>query len=91
MAETAIAIGLGGILGSNVYSSISSSRAQDKANDLQAQALAMQAEELKRQREMEADNLRRENLKQMNSIKGLTQTGYAPVITAGQDKYGDLG
>ncbi len=91
MAETAVAIGLGGILGSNVYSSISSSRAQDRANDLQAQSLAMQAEELKRQREMEADNLRRENLKQMNSIKGLTQTGYAPIITAGQDKYGDLG
>lgn len=91
MAETAVAIGLGGILGSNIYSSISSSRAQDKANELQAQALAMQAEELKRQREMEADNLRRENLKQMNSIKGLTQTGYAPVITPGQDKYGDLG
>lgn len=91
MAETAVAIGLGGILGGNIYSSISSSRAQDKANDLQAQALAMQAEELKRQREMEADNLRRENLKQMNSIKGLTQTGYAPVITPGQDKYGDLG
>lgn len=91
MAETVVAIGLGGILGSNVYSSISSSRAQDRANDLQSQALAMQAEELKRQREMEADNLRRENLKQMNSIKGLTQTGYAPVITPGQDKYGDLG
>lgn len=91
MAKTAVAIGLGGILGSNIYSSISSSRAQDKANELQAQALAMQAEELKRQREMEADNLRRENLKQMNSIKGLTQTGYAPVITPGQDKYGDLG
>ena len=91
MAETAVAIGLGGILGSNIYSSISSSHAQDKANELQAQALAMQAEELKRQREMEADNLRRENLKQMNSIKGLTQTGYAPVITPGQDKYGDLG
>ena len=91
MAKTAVAIGLGGILGSNIYSSISSSRAQDKANELQAQALAMQAEELKRQREMEADNLRRENLKQMNSSKGLTQTGYAPVITPGQDKYGDLG
>lgn len=91
MASGVAAFGLGGILGSNVWSSISSSKAQKKSNELQAQALAMQAEELKRQREMEADNLRRENLKQMNSIQGLTQTGYAPVITAGQDKYGDLG
>lgn len=82
---------LGGLLGTSIFSSITSSRAQKKSNELQARALAMQAEELKRQRELEADNLRRENLKQMNSIKGLTQTGYAPVITAGQDKYGDLG
>ena len=82
---------LGGLLGTSIFSSIMSSRAQKKSNELQAQALAMQAEELKRQREMEADNLRRENLKQMNSVQGLTQTGYAPVITAGQDKYGDLG
>lgn len=91
MASGAAAFGLGGILGANIWSSVSSSRAQKRSNELQAQALAMQAEELKRQREMEADNLRRENLKQMNSIQGLTQTGYAPVITAGQDKYGDLG
>lgn len=91
MATTVAAVGLGGLLGSSVFSSITGARAQDRANDLQAQALAMQAEELKRQREMEADNLRRENLKQMNSIQGLTQTGYAPVIAAGQDKYGDLG
>ena len=82
---------LGGLLGTSIFSSITSSRAQKKSNELQARALAMQAEELKRQRELEADNLRRENLKQMNSIKGLTQTGYAPVIVAGQDKYGDLG
>ena len=82
---------LGGMLGASIFGSITSSRAQKKSNELQARALAMQAEELKRQRELEADNLRRENLKQMNSIKGLTQTGYAPVITAGQDKYGDLG
>lgn len=82
---------LGSLIGASIFDSFSSRRAQDRANDLQAQALAMQAEELKRQREMEADNLRRENLKQMNSIKGLTQTGYAPVIATGQDKYGDLG
>ena len=82
---------LGGMLGASIFGSITSSRAQKKSNELQARALAMQAEELKRQRELEADNLRRENLKQMNSIKGLTQTGYAPVIVAGQDKYGDLG
>lgn len=82
---------LGGLLGTSIFSSITSSRAQKKSNELQARALAMQAEELKRQRELEADNLRRENLKQINSIKGLTQTGYAPVIVAGQDKYGDLG
>lgn len=91
MMEWIAAIGLGGLLGSNVFSSIFGAKSQKKSNELQAQALAMQAEELKRQREMEADNLRRENLKQMNSIQGLTQTGYAPVITAGQDKYGDLG
>lgn len=82
---------VGGLIGASIFGSVSSRRSQKEANRLQAQALAMQAEELKRQREMEADNLRRENLKQMNSIKGLTQTGYAPVITAGQDKYGDLG
>ena len=82
---------LGGMLGASIFGSITSSRAQKKSNELQARALAMQAEELKRQRELEADNLRRENLKQMNSVQGLTQTGYAPVITAGQDKYGDLG
>lgn len=82
---------LGGMLGASIFGSITSSRAQKKSNELQARALAMQAEELKRQRELEADNLRRENLKQINSIKGLTQTGYAPVIVAGQDKYGDLG
>ena len=82
---------LGGLLGTSIFSSITSSRAQKKSNELQARALAMQAEELKRQRELEADNLRRENLKQINSIKGLTQTDYAPVIVAGQDKYGDLG
>lgn len=91
MASGIAAFGLGGVLGANVWSSMSSSKAQKKSNELQAQALAMQAEELKRQREVEADNLRRENLKQMNSVQGLTQTGYAPVITAGQDKYGDLG
>lgn len=82
---------LGGMLGASIFGSITSSRAQKKSNELQARALAMQAEELKRQRELEADNLRRENLKQINSVKGLTQTGYAPVIVAGQDKYGDLG
>lgn len=82
---------LGGLLGTSIFGSIMSSRAQKKSNELQARALAMQAEELKRQRELEADNLRRENLKQINSINGLTQTGYAPVIVAGQDKYGDLG
>ena len=82
---------LGGLIGASIFDSFSSHRARKESNRLQAQALARQAEELKRQREMEADNLRRENLKQMNSVQGLTQTGYAPVITAGQDKYGDLG
>lgn len=80
-------------VGTQMFSAISSSRSQKKQNEIAAEANRMQAEELKRQRKIEENRQRRENLELMNSVSNLTNVAWsgANAPTLSYDKYGDLG
>ena len=55
--------------------------------------LKLQTEEITRQRKIEEERQRRENMELMNSVSNLTNTSYGGVAapTVSYDKYGDLG
>lgn len=88
-----LAIAAGAFIGSQIFGSVSSSKAQKKSNQIQQDMLKLQTEEITRQRKIEEDRQRRENMELMNSVSNLTNTSYGGVSapTVAYDKYGDLG
>ena len=89
----AAAIAVGAYVGSKIFGAFSSSKAQKKSNEIQQQMLKLQTEEIARQRKIEEERQRRENMELMNSVSNLTNTSYGGVAapTVSYDKYGDLG
>lgn len=88
-----LAIAAGAFIGSQIFSAVSSSKAQKKSNRIQQEMLKLQTEEITRQRKIEEERQRRENMELMNSVSNLTNTSYGGVAapTVSYDKYGDLG
>lgn len=88
-----LAIAAGAFIGSQIFGAVSSSKAQKKSNQTQQQMLKLQTEEITRQRKIEEERQRRENMELMNSVSNLTNTSYGGVTapTVAYDKYGDLG
>lgn len=88
-----LAIAAGAFIGSQIFGAVSSSKAQKKSNQIQQDMLKLQTEEITRQRKIEEDRQRRENMELMNSVSNLTNTSYGGVSapTVAYDKYGDLG
>lgn len=78
---------------SGVASTISGIHSAKKQSAIAAEANRMQAEELARQRRLETERQRRENLELMNSVSNLTNVAWsgANAPTMSYDKYGDLG
>ena len=76
-----------------IISTVSGIKSQKKQNRIAADALNLQASEIQRQRKLETERQRRENLELMNSVSNLTNVAWsganAPTMT--YDKYGDLG
>ena len=89
------AIGAG--LGMSTVSQTQSMYYQNKYNQdslrLQQQAQAEQSAELNRQKQIEIEQRKRENMQLMNAVTGLTNTSFggesSPSVS--YDKYGDLG
>lgn len=80
-------------LGVQIASSIAGGISQKKQNKIAAEAAALQADEIARQRRLEERRQRRENEELMNSVSNLTNVAWsgssAPSMAF--DKYGDLG
>lgn len=80
-------------VGAQIVGSIFGYKSQKKQNKIAQEGLRLQAEELARQRKIEIDRQKRENIELMNSVTNLTNTAWsgssAPSIS--YDKYGDLG
>lgn len=88
-----LALAAGAFVGSQIFSALSSSKAQKRSNRTQRKMLELQTEEITRQRKIEEERQRRENMELMNSVSNLTNTSYGGVAvsTVSYDKYGDLG
>ena len=88
-----IVVAAGAYVGAKLFGAWSSSKAQKKSNQIQQQMLKLQTEEITRQRKIEEERQRRENMELMNSVSNLTNTSYGGVSapTVSYDKYGDLG
>lgn len=84
---------VGAYIGKELFSAFSSSRAQKKSLQIQNQYLKLQTEEIARQRKIEENRQRRENLELMNTATNLTNVAYGGVSSpsVAYDKYGDLG
>lgn len=84
---------LAAYVGTQIVSSIFGYKSQKKQNKIAQKGLRLQAEELARQRKIETERQKRENVELMNSVTNLTNTAWsgssAPSIS--YDKYGDLG
>lgn len=80
-------------LGVQVVSSLFGHSSQKKQNAIAKKQLALQTEELQRQRKLEEERQRRENEELMNSVSNLTNVAWsgASAPTMAYDKYGDLG
>lgn len=80
-------------LGVQVVSSLFGHSSQKKQNKIAQKQLALQTEELQRQRKLEEERQRRENEELMNSVSNLTNVAWsgASAPTMAYDKYGDLG
>ena len=68
-------------------------KSQKRQNKIAEEAARVQAEEIRRQRELEEQRQRRENEELMNSVSNLTNVAWsgASAPTMAYDKYGDLG
>lgn len=88
-----LAIAAGAYVGAKIFDSISSHKAQKKSLSVQNQMLKVQTEEIARQRKIEEERQRRENMELMNTVTNLTNTSYGGMSspTVAYDKYGDLG
>lgn len=80
-------------VGTSIVGSVFGIKSQKKQNKIAAQALQLQAQEISRQRKLEEERQKRENLELMNSVSNLTNVAWsgssAPSVS--YDKYGDLG
>lgn len=80
-------------VGAEVVSSVFGHKSAKRQNDIAAQYNAMMAKEIARQRKLEENRQRRENLELMNSVSNLTNVAWsgsnAPTMSF--DKYGDMG
>ncbi|MBR2028233.1 MAG: hypothetical protein IKA10_04490 [Oscillospiraceae bacterium] len=85
--------GIGAITGYNPRAEYLNLKYQKQAQKSTAKALASQEAELARQKKIQQDQQRRENMQLMNAVSGLTNTSYSGVSspTIDYDKYGDLG
>lgn len=84
---------MGASIAIGVINTVLGTKSQNKQNRIAADALNLQASEIQRQRKLETERQRRENLELMNSVSNLTNVAWsganAPTMT--YDKYGDLG
>jgi predicted negative regulator of RcsB-dependent stress response len=89
----AVAIAVGAYIGAKIFDSVSSSKAQKESLSMQNQMLKLQTEEIARQRKIEEERQRRENMELMNSVSNLTNTSYGGTASPSVafDKYGDMG
>lgn len=78
---------------SSVVSTIMGNKSAKRQAAIAAEYNRMQAEEIARQRRLEKERQRRENLELMNSVSNLTNVAWsgANAPTMSYDKYGDLG
>lgn len=88
-----LALAVGAMIGSSIFNSATSAKASKDSLEIQHKLLQQQTEEIARQRKIEEDRQRRENMELMNSVSNLTNTSYGGVSapTVSYDKYGDLG
>ncbi|MBO7735518.1 MAG: hypothetical protein J6S67_23335 [Methanobrevibacter sp.] len=76
-----------------IANTVISAKSQAKQNKIASESLELQAEEISRQRRLEENRQRRENLELMNSVSNLTNVSWSgsQAPTMSYDKYGDLG
>lgn len=84
---------MGATTGYNPRDTYKNQKLQKEALRSQQAANAEQAAEIARQRKIQQDQQRRENMQLMSTVSGLTNTSYSGVSspTIDYDKYGDLG
>jgi len=80
-------------LGIQLVNTALGARSQKKQNRIAEESLALQADEIRRQRKLEEERQRRENAELMNSVSNLTNVAWsgASAPSMSFDKYGDLG
>lgn len=80
-------------VGTQIVSSLFSHKTQKDSLDIQNKYLKLQTEEIARQRKIEENRQRRENMELMNTATNLTNVAYGGVSSpsVAYDKYGDLG
>lgn len=95
MATGALIAGaaIGVSAGTQVYSAYKTNKANKAFLRIQQHANEVTSAELKRQRQREIEQQKRENEQLMNSVSNLTNTSYSGVSSPSvdYDKYGDLG
>ena len=84
---------MGATTGYNPRAEYMAQKTQRQALESQQRAYAEQSAEIARQKRIQQDQQRRENMQLMNSISNLTNTSYGGVSSPSidYDKYGDLG
>ena len=84
---------IGAMVGAQIAGSIMGNKSAKRQASIAEEANRMQAEELARQRRLEVQRQKRENLELMNSVSNLTNVAWsgANAPTMSYDKYGDLG
>lgn len=96
VADFALDIGgwaMGATTGYNPRAEYKAQKTQRQALESQQRAYAEQSAEIARQKKIQQEQQRRENMQLMNSISNLTNTSYGGVSSPSidYDKYGDLG
>lgn len=85
--------GIGAITGYNPRETYKQQKYQKQALESQQKAYTEQAAEIARQKKIQQEQQRRENMQLMSTVSGLTNTSYSGVSSPSidYDKYGDLG
>lgn len=83
----------GAVTGYNPRAEYVNQKAQKQALQAQQRAYDEQSSEIARQKKIQQDQQRRENMQLMSSVANLTNTSYGGVSSPSidYDKYGDLG
>ena len=90
---TAMAVFAGIGAATGIANTIMGNKSAKRQAKIAEEANIMQAVELARQRKLEVERQKRENLELMNSVSNLTNVAWsgANAPTMSYDKYGDLG